>query len=130
MLQPYRQIRCGLSLSDSLRLELVDKTGVIGAVFRHWEERIIGESVGEVVPRLRGCELLLRPDLFGRMSRYFDQPLVMVTQPLRSSKATLHNLKPPAGSMTERGDGPTGEGADAQGRPSHQYSGGEPAAVT
>ncbi len=88
MLQPYLQVRCGLRPSNSLCLELVDSEGKVGAVFRHWEERIIGESVGEEVPRLRGCELLVRPDLFDRIAQHFDQPLVMVTHPLRSSKVS------------------------------------------
>src|SRR5204863_2567262 len=68
MLQPYLQVRCGLSPRDSLSLDLVDEDDKVGAVFRRWEERIIGESVGEEVPRLRGCELLVRPDLFDRIA--------------------------------------------------------------
>ena len=86
MLQPYLQVRCGLSPGDSLSLDLVDEDDKVGAVFRRWEERIIGESVGEEVPRLQGCELLVRPDLFERIAQHFDQPLVTVTQPLRSSR--------------------------------------------
>lgn len=88
MLQPYLQVRCGLSPRDSLSLDLVDKDDKVGAVFRRWEERIIGESVGEEVPRLRGCELLIRPDIFDRIQQQFDQPLVMVTQSLQSSKVS------------------------------------------
>jgi hypothetical protein len=88
MLQPYLQVRCGLSPRESLSLDLVDEDDKVGAVFRHWEERIIGESVGEEVPRLRGCELLVRPDLFDRIAENFDEPLVTVTQQLRSSRTS------------------------------------------
>jgi hypothetical protein len=88
MLQPYLQVRCGLSPRDSLYLDLVDEDDKVGAVFRRWEERIIGESVGEEVPRLRGCELLIRPDIFDRIQQQVDQPLVMLTQSLQSSKVS------------------------------------------
>jgi hypothetical protein len=130
MIQPYLQARCGLSPSDALRLELVDENGKVGAVFRRWEDRIIGESVGEEVPRIQGCELLLRPDLFARISRYFDQPLVTITQPLRSSRSSSRKSKPPARSTAETGEGSTGEGSDAQDRSIPQPSGAESIAVT
>jgi tetratricopeptide (TPR) repeat protein len=81
MLQPYIQSRLGLSPGDPWRgrLELVDRSGEVAVIFRCWEERPVGDSVGEEAGRLQGCDLIVRPDVFSRMTAMAGLDPVSVT---------------------------------------------------
>jgi len=80
MMRSDWQIRLGLSRSSSPlgRLELVDETGNTAVIFRYWEEQPIGDSIAQEVPRLQGCELLIRPDVFVRIARAYSLSPVTV----------------------------------------------------
>ena len=88
MVQPYLQVRHGLTPSAFSDLELIDTDGKPAVVFRHWQENIVGQSISEEVARLQGCELLVRPDVFDRMSQNSDKPPVTVTYNYSKAKST------------------------------------------
>jgi hypothetical protein len=69
MLQPYIQSRLKISSSDPWhnRLQMVDESGEVAVILRCWEEKPVGDSVGEEIARLQGCDLIVRPDVFVRM---------------------------------------------------------------
>lgn len=81
MLQPYLQARLGLSprSDQQSKLELVDEVGHVAVVFRHWAERPVGDRISEEAPRLKGGDLLVRPDVFARMELIAGRPPVTVT---------------------------------------------------
>ena len=54
MLQPYHQVRHGLTPSRSGDLQLIDTGRHPAVVFGYWKENVVGQSIGE---RLEGCEL-------------------------------------------------------------------------
>jgi hypothetical protein len=58
-------------------LHLVDEANQIALVFRHWSLRPIGSDIDEQTPRFRGCDLLLRPDLFARLPDFLRHPLIV-----------------------------------------------------
>ncbi len=73
------QIAAWLGLSPGnwpKRLHLVDDSGDIGIVFRHWSVRSIGSGMDEQCPRFIGCELLMRPDLWDRLQSYLQNPVI------------------------------------------------------
>lgn len=87
MLQPYIQSRMALSPASPWfgRLELVDESGEIAVIFRCWEERPIGDSIGEESGRLQGCDLIVRPDVFARIAAMSEHEPVNVEYVTRSA---------------------------------------------
>lgn len=81
ILEPHLQARLRLSPRPLLqnRLELIDESGDVAVIFRCWNERPVGDSIREEIPRLHGCELLVRPDIFDRMARASISEPVTVT---------------------------------------------------
>jgi len=76
MFNPCLQARHGLTLSASIvgGLRLIDENGSDAVAFRYWETRAVGENISEETPRLQGCELLVRPDIFERLKKSSPQP--------------------------------------------------------
>jgi hypothetical protein len=57
--------RCSLALGPwPGRLELLDSNGRPAVVFRCWRLRPVGNEIAEAQPRLSGCDLIVRADVF------------------------------------------------------------------
>jgi hypothetical protein len=83
MLQPDLQVRLGLvpAQSGPGGLRFVDEHGLDAIVFRQWEDRPVGENISEETPRLQGCELLVRPDIFKQLNNtHAQEPLTVVAR--------------------------------------------------
>jgi len=80
MLRPFLQSRLGLSPRSlwQSRLELVDESGNAAVIFRCWSERVVDDSIDEEIPRLQGCDLIIRPDIFARIAQLSERTPVTV----------------------------------------------------
>jgi hypothetical protein len=81
MLRPFLQSRLGLSPRSlwQSRLELIDEVGNAAVIFRCWSERVVDDSINEEIPRLQGCDLIIRPDIFARMAQLSERTPITVT---------------------------------------------------
>jgi hypothetical protein len=59
-------------------LHLVDDNGQCAILFRNWSVRPLGGDIDTATPRLLGCELLIRGDVFDRISRSNAEDLTAV----------------------------------------------------
>lgn len=80
MLRPFLQSRLGLSPRSlwQSRLELVDEVGNAAVIFRCWSERVVDDSIDEEIPRLQGCDLIIRPDIFARIAQLSERTPITV----------------------------------------------------
>ena len=60
-------------------LQLIDKAGNIAVVFRWWQTSPLGTYINEESPRLTGCQLLVRPDIFDKIESLFAHPFKFIT---------------------------------------------------
>lgn len=60
-------------------LQLIDEAGNIAAVFRWWHTSPLGTDIDRESPRLTGCQLLVRPDIFDKIESLFAYPFKFVT---------------------------------------------------
>jgi hypothetical protein len=80
MLHPTIVARCGLQPAQQPGpLTLIDGTGDPVCIFRRWSVRALGRSIGEETPRLSGCDLIVRPDIFERITHMSKSSPVYVT---------------------------------------------------
>lgn len=59
--------------------KLFDNHGSVAVVFRWWSEIPIGESISEETPKLQGCDLLVRSDIFSQILLPSKETPVTVT---------------------------------------------------
>lgn len=60
-------------------LQLIDEAGNIAVVFRWWRTSPLGTDINEESPRLTGCQLLVRSDIFDKIESLFAYPFKFVT---------------------------------------------------
>lgn len=76
---PSISARCNLQPEERPGpLTLLDRDGHPAIIFRHWHVRALGSRIGEETPQLIGCDLIIRPDTFERITRMGDYPPVTV----------------------------------------------------
>ncbi len=67
-------MRLSLFPEDSDRLCLVDGENKPAVLFRRWSVGPLGDDIQEQSPRLLGCDLIARPDVFDDIVYLFDNP--------------------------------------------------------
>jgi transposase len=87
-LHPIPVARCGLKPDiNSPQLTLVDSQGKLAVLFRYWSVRALGRHIGEESSRLRGCDVIVRPDIFerfARMSKLASTEMTVIKRKARS----------------------------------------------
>ncbi len=84
MIHPRIAMRCGLQPGQQPGpLVLMDGNGEPACIFRYWSVRALGGNISEESPRLSGCDLIIRPDIFGRIKVMSQIPPVYMTTILR-----------------------------------------------
>lgn len=84
MLAPPLTSLCGLRPGPwPGRLTMVDGKGFPAVVFRQWRVRPIGDQLDQATPQLSGCDLVVRPDIFERISSVMTANCRLVTQVFR-----------------------------------------------
>ncbi len=85
VLHPRLIRSCGLRPGDwPGRMELVDSNGRSAAALRRWNGRPFGYLVKREIPRLEGCDLVIRPDIFERLLKKCAATPIETTQLLES----------------------------------------------
>jgi hypothetical protein len=80
MLHPTIAASCGLRpVQQPGPFILTDDSGDPVCIFRHWSIRALGRSIGEETTRLSGCDLIVRPDIFERITHLSPLSPVYVT---------------------------------------------------
>jgi hypothetical protein len=86
VLHPLLALRqCLKPLKGPRPLDLVDAEGKIAVAFRNWRVRSVGNDYAEGVPRLKGCHLLIRPDIFELIASQADAQPFEVLRVIRSN---------------------------------------------
>jgi hypothetical protein len=70
------------------RLELVDSDGEPAVVFRCWHLRPLGNEIGEARPRLSGCDLIVRADVFESVCALSDYEAIELRRTQRIEPRT------------------------------------------
>ena len=84
VIHPAIAARCGLQPGQQPGpLVLIDGNGEPACIFRYWSVRALGGNISEESPRLIGCDLIVRPDIFGRIKVMSQIPPVYMTTILR-----------------------------------------------
>jgi len=81
MIHPSIAARCRLRPTEQPgSLALVDSNGEPACIFRCWSVRALGSRISEEAPRLSGCDIIVRPDIFKQI-RGMSQlsPIYMTT---------------------------------------------------
>jgi hypothetical protein len=81
IIHPSIAARCGLQPTQQPSpLALVDNNGEYACIFRYWSVRTLGSSISEETPRLSGCDIIVRPDIFEQIRGMSQlQPIYMTT---------------------------------------------------
>ncbi|MHC4543182.1 MAG: hypothetical protein ACYS9C_00220 [Planctomycetota bacterium] len=94
MLPPTWQQVCGLNSGPwPGPLEMIDSEGHAAVVYRHWHVRPVGEHFGQEVPRLVGCDIVVRPDILTQICQAKGVEPVSVTQVFKSSTGDSQQIK-------------------------------------
>jgi len=84
MIHPTIAARCGLRPAEQpSSLTLVDNNGKYACIFRYWSVRALGSSISEETPRLSGCDIIVRPDIFEQIRSMSRLIPVFVTNIVR-----------------------------------------------
>jgi len=84
MIHPTIAARCGLRLRQQPGpLVLLDKDGEFACIFRCWSVRALGSNISEETPRLSGCDIIIRPDIFNQIRGMSQLTPIYVTTILR-----------------------------------------------
>lgn len=84
MIHPSIAARCGLQPTQQpSSLALVDDNGEYACIFRYWSVRALGSSISEETPRLSGCDIIVRPDIFKQIRDMSQLPPIYMTTILK-----------------------------------------------
>lgn len=86
MIHPTIAARCGLRFRQQPSpLALLDKDGESACIFRCWSVRALGSSISEETPRLIGCDIIVRSDIFEQIRGMSHLPPTYMTTILRKA---------------------------------------------
>ena len=89
MVHPNIVARCGLQFKQQPSpLLLLGKDGESACIFRCWSVRALGSNISEETPRLIGCDIIVRPDIFEQIRGMSHLPPIYMTTILRKTMQT------------------------------------------
>ena len=89
MVHPTIVARCGLRFKQQPSpLLLLGKDGESACIFRCWSVRALGSNISEATPRLIGCDIIVRPDIFEQIRDMSHLPPIYMTTILRKTMQT------------------------------------------
>ncbi len=86
VLHPMLMATCHLRpYPDSRKYTLLDSSNQDAVVLRYWNTRPLDDAINSEHHRLEGCELLIRPDIFDRISQIGGSSPITVKKVFRSN---------------------------------------------